>query len=428
MLKNIKGTHDILPSEVAYWQKMEQVFRSTPQKFGYQEIRTPIIESTDLFVRGVGEGTDVVGKEMYIFNDKGNDSITLRPELTAPVARAILQYNMLRSYPTCRLWYYGSCFRYEQPQLGRQRQFHQIGAECLGSQFPESDAEIIILANTILRNCEVPAFTLNINSIGTIEERQVYRKVLTEYLNDNSDTLSEDSRKRMSSNPLRTLDSKEPQDKAVVESAPNILDYLGAESSDRFSLIQELLRASEIDFTINPRLVRGLDYYSHTVFEFRTDLLGSQDALGGGGRYDDLFASLGSSTPTPGVGFGLGVERLILLAKKLSETNSSDPNAPYYSPVDTVIVSSPEYVKSVYQVATKLRSKGISVLTDIQQRGFKAQFRDAEKVHAKVAIIIGESEVEKNVLTIKNLILREQVEVNAQDGALLQIVQYIIRG
>jgi histidyl-tRNA synthetase len=428
MLKNIKGTYDILPSEVAYWQKMEQVFRSTPQQFGYQEIRTPIIESTDLFVRGVGEGTDVVGKEMYTFNDKGSDSITLRPELTAPVARAILQYNMLRSYPTCRLWYYGSCFRYEQPQLGRQRQFHQIGAECLGSQFAESDAEIIILANTILRNCDIPSFSLNINSIGTIEERQVYRKVLTDYLNDNSEKLSDESRKRISLNPLRTLDSKDSQDKLVVESAPNILDYLGNESTDRFLLIQDLLIASGIGFTVNPRLVRGLDYYSHTVFEFRTELLGSQDALGGGGRYDDLFASLGSSNPTPGVGFGLGVERLILLAKKLSDAEQADPNTPYYSPVDIVIVSSPEYVANVYRIATKLRSDGFSVLTDIQQRGFKAQFRDAEKVHAKVAIIIGESEVERDVLTVKNLILREQIEVSSDGESLLQTMQSIING
>ncbi|MBL8000016.1 MAG: histidine--tRNA ligase, partial [Candidatus Kapabacteria bacterium] len=406
MIQNIKGTKDILPTDIAVWHTIENVFRTIPQLYGYEEIRTPLFESTSLFKRGVGEGTDIVGKEMYVFDDKGGESLTLRPELTAPVARAILQYNLIRHYPTLRVWYYGACFRYEQPQLGRQRQFHQVGAECAGSTNPESDAEIILLAHRLISSCGITDFTLHINSIGTSEERSSYRTLLLDYLNSHRTELSEDAQRRMDKNPLRTLDSKDERDKAVCANAPSILDSLGADSSKRFAAIQEMLSSAGIAYSVNPALVRGLDYYSHTVFEFRTDKLGSQDALGGGGRYDNLFESLGAK-PIPGVGFGLGVERLILLMQQQQLVEASH--------CDVVIITSQSGLTEGATIAESLRSAGLRVKTDVQRRSFKAQLKDIDKSSATYAVILGDDEVSSGNALIKNLASHEQQIVALSD-------------
>ncbi len=418
-MKNVKGTKDILPDESPLWQRLESTFRTMPALFGYKEIRTPIFESTDLFKRGVGEGTDIVGKEMYSFSkSEDGESLTLRPELTASVARAVMQYNLIRHYPTLRLWYYGPCFRYEQPQQGRQRQFHQIGAECMGTTNPEADAEVIILANSILKNCDIADYKLNINSIGDTETRAVYKKVLVDFLNDNLSKLSEDAQKRLVTNPLRTLDSKDTRDREVVKNAPSILDYLNSESKEKFEQLQSLLTASGVSFEINSRLVRGLDYYSNTVFEFITDKLGSQDALGGGGRYDNLTALLGGN-PIPGVGFALGVERLILLAQQNEQ--------PAEAKAQVMIVSEQSFNGIVFRVANMLRAQGISVVTDLQQRSFKSQFKDADKSGVKSVVVIGENEAAQQEVTIKNMVTGAQHE-NVAYANIVTVLQEIPNG
>jgi len=418
-MKNIKGTKDILPEESFIWQRFENVFRSVPNQYGYKEIRTPILESTELFKRGVGEGTDVVGKEMYTFSKaEDGESLTLRPELTASVARAVMQYSLIRHFPTLRLWYYGPCFRYEQPQHGRQRQFHQFGAECLGTANSEADAEIIIMADRVLKQCGILDYKLNINSIGDNETRITYKNTLVEFLNDNISRLSEDAKRRINTNPMRTLDSKDLQDKNVVKDAPSILDFLTPECNEKFENLQMLLQSSGIEFEISASLVRGLDYYSNTVFEFTTDKLGSQDALGGGGRYDNLTSMIGGK-PTPGVGFALGIERLILLAQQTLEIDTTKP--------EVMIVSEPNYNSRVFSIAKHLRENGLSVITDLQQRSFKNQFKEADKSGARVVVIVGEKEVEQETVTLKNMVTGEQIQ-NVSYESLILLLTNILNG
>lgn len=399
MIKNVKGTRDFLPGSLDLWHKVEDVARRVPALFGYQEIRTPIFEYTDLFKRGVGEGTDVVGKEMYVFDDKGGDSLTLRPELTAPVARAIQQENLLRAFPTLRLWYYGACFRYEQPQAGRYRQFQQLGAECIGSPNPESDAEIIMLGYSIFKELGVTDYTLNLNSLANLHCRTIYKKELLDYLTKHEADLSESSKKRMQTNPLRTLDSKDERDKEIVKNAPRILSYLDEESQRHFDAVQSILKACNVPYVINDTLVRGLDYYSHTVFEFTTKSLGTQDALGGGGRYDNLFEQIGGKA-TPGVGFGLGVDRIVLMLEKLEQSANK---------LESIWLISNEFSRELgAAVATTLRNRGYNVVTDVQRRSFKNQLTSASKAGASWALILGEDEVNSHSITIKNLNTSEQ--------------------
>ncbi|MFM8473533.1 MAG: histidine--tRNA ligase, partial [Candidatus Kapaibacterium sp.] len=358
MIQNIKGTKDILPSEVRKWQRLETVFRTVTDLFGYEEIRTPIIEYSELFHRSAGEGSDVVNKEMYVFKDRSDDSICLRPELTAAVARVILQNTLLRAHPTMRLWYYGPCFRYERPQLGRQRQFHQIGAELIGTPHAEADADVIQLAHAILTACGIDDVRLEINSIGSAVSRQAYKGALVDFFRAYVGDLSEDSRRRLETNPLRILDSKDESDRRIITGAPRIHDFLDDPSVAHFERLQSLLNALGISFDVNPMLVRGLDYYTDTVFEFKTSKLGAQDAVGGGGRYDSLFESL-QGPPTPGVGFGIGVERLLMLAD--SGTGES--------PIPTVyLISSPEYAQRTVPVVSQLRAAGIRCLHDVQHK------------------------------------------------------------
>ncbi|MFM8438985.1 MAG: histidine--tRNA ligase [Candidatus Kapaibacterium sp.] len=415
MIQNIKGTKDILPSEVRKWQRLESVFRTVTDLFGYEEIRTPIIEYSELFHRSAGEGSDVVNKEMYVFKDRSDDSICLRPELTAAVARVILQNTLLRAHPTMRLWYYGPCFRYERPQLGRQRQFHQIGAELIGTPHAEADADVIQLAHAILTACGIDDVRLEINSIGSAVSRQAYKGALVDFFRAYVGDLSEDSRRRLETNPLRILDSKDESDRRIITGAPRIHDFLDDPSVAHFERLQSLLNALGISFDVNPMLVRGLDYYTDTVFEFKTSKLGAQDAVGGGGRYDSLFESL-QGPPTPGVGFGIGVERLLMLAD--SGTGES--------PIPTVyLISSPEYAQRTVPVVSRLRAAGIRCLHDVQHKSFKAQMKDADRCHASCVVFMGESEISDNTFTIKNMNSGVQTSIPMDVSLLIESIHRI---
>ncbi len=312
MIQNIRGTKDLFFEEILKWHFVEEYFRKISTLFGYNELRTPIFERTEVFQRSIGETSDIVNKEMYTFQDKGGESITLRPEMTAALVRCVVQHNLYNLYQNLRLWYFGPFFRYERPQKGRLRQFHQYGAECIGSPYPESDAEIIFLAISIINSLNINNYSLEINSIGNLNSREKYKIELLNYLKDNINNLSEESKNRLNINPLRILDSKDEKDRKIIDKCPNILEYLDDESKEHFDLLINILDKSNIKYSIQPKLVRGLDYYSHTVFELRSNTLGSQDAFGGGGRYNNLIEELGGK-PTPAVGFALGVERLILI-------------------------------------------------------------------------------------------------------------------
>lgn len=403
MIQTIRGTKDILPGEISEWHFLEEAFKRITQQFGYKEIRTPVLELTEVFSRGISEGTDIVGKEMYSFLTKGKDpeSVTMRPEMTAAVVRSVTQHSLLHHDPTLRLWYAASFFRYEKPQKGRQRQFHQFGAECIGSPNPESDAEVIILAATVLKEIGITEYTLAINSLGNKTSREKYRTELISFLKGKFDELSEDSQNRLEKNPLRVLDSKDAKDKAATKDAPSILDFLDEESDAYFKNVQEILKESDVEFTVNPRLVRGLDYYNHTVFEFLTTKLGSQDALGGGGRYDPLFAQLGGKE-TPAVGFALGIERLLLLREQ------NKVQAEVLKP-DVFIIGDAS-AKLIQKIALRLRQKNLYVLTDLLRKSFKAQMKESNKLGARYTIIFGKQEEEKGIAIIKNMETGVQTE------------------
>jgi len=321
-IQALRGTRDILPEEVGYWQRLEATARQILNAAAYKEIRPPIFEQTDLFERGIGEATDVVGKEMYTFSDRGDRSITLRPEGTAGVARSAIEHGLV-SGGVQRLWYAGPMFRYERPQAGRQRQFHQLGAEVLGSGEARADAEVIAIATDILQRIGLKNLQLCINSVGQLEDRQHYRQALVEYLTPYKDQLDSDSQERLTRNPLRILDSKDERTQEIALGAPKILDYLGSDSQLHFEKVQQMLTDLGIAYTVNPRLVRGLDYYTHTAFEIQSENLGAQATVCGGGRYDGLIGQLGG-TPTPAVGWAMGLERLVLLLQQLQTPPASN--------------------------------------------------------------------------------------------------------
>lgn len=407
-----KGMQDILPSQIGMWQALESLCRDISARYGYKEIRTPILEKTELFVRGVGEGTDIVGKEMYSFVDQGNEALTMRPELTAGVARAVLQHSLMELSGTQRLWYYGPLFRHERPQAGRYRQFYQYGVELLGSPYPESDVEVIQLAYDLLCGLGLTEFSLKINTLGNAHSRQAYRDALTAYLTPLSDKLSEESRKRLAKNPLRILDSKDAGDKELLRDVPRFGDFLDEESRSYFDAVQQLLAALGISFFISDKLVRGLDYYSHTVFEFSTTKLGAQDALCGGGRYDGLFTQLGSHKPVPGVGFAAGVERLLLLLaeEQLSITQEHLP--------DFYLISLGDEARVVVQkLARELRKAGTVVLTDLRRRALKAQMKEADKLQARTVVIVGEEECNAGIVRVRNMATGEQSECPVETAA-----------
>ena len=399
-IKAIRGMNDILPAETAVWQYLEATVLRVLKAYGYQQIRMPIVEYTDLFKRSIGEVTDIVEKEMYTFDDRNGESLTLRPEGTACCVRACEEHGLLYNQVQ-RLWYNGPMFRYERPQKGRYRQFHQIGVETFGMAGPDIDAELIVLSARLWRELGLlDHVTLEINSLGSAEARARYRDDLVAYLEARADQLDADSQRRLSSNPLRILDSKNPDTQSLLDNAPNFRDYLDEESAEHFKQLLSLLDAAGIAYRVNPRLVRGLDYYSKTVFEWVTQELGAQGTVCAGGRYDGLVEQLGGKS-TPAVGFAMGVERLILMLQTLDcVPECLDKTA------DVYVASTGEGANAAaLEVAEILRSgvEGLNVQVDCTGSGFKGQLKRADKSGAEYALLIGEEELTTKTVTIKPL-------------------------
>ncbi|MCR5208534.1 MAG: histidine--tRNA ligase, partial [Eubacterium sp.] len=402
--KAVKGTRDALPSEIHKLQYIEATCMTAAAKFGYKEMRTPVFEHTELFQRGVGDTTDVVQKEMYTFDDKGGRSITLRPEGTAGAARAFLENGLSNAALPQKIAYLTSCYRYEKPQAGRLREFHQFGVECFGASSPLADAEIISLASQIFDELGVRALHLEINSIGCPECRAKYHEALKEYFNQYKDRLCNTCQERLERNPMRLLDCKSPEDKALAENAPVITDYLCGECRSHFDSVKSYLDAMNIEYTVNPRIVRGLDYYTKTVFEFISDSIGAQGTVCGGGRYDGLIEELGGAK-TPSLGFGMGIERLQLVM----EEQGCDFPEPAVS--DLFICAMGEKARlSAVEIAKDMRSEGFSVIYDLNDRGLRAQMKYADKLGAKFNVVIGDDEVEKKTAVLKNMKTGEERE------------------
>lgn len=402
-IQALRGTRDILPDEVVYWQWVEATARDILTKATYREIRTPIFEQTTLFERGIGEATDVVGKEMYTFVDRGDRSITLRPEGTAGVVRAFIEHGLYAQGGIQRLWYMGSMFRYERPQAGRQRQFHQLGVEVIGSADPRADAEVIAIATEILQNLGLKNLHLNLNSVGNKADRQNYRQALVDYFTPYKGELDPDSQDRLTRNPLRILDSKDDRTKEVARNAPSILDYLGSESRQHFERVQQLLSDLGIKYQIDPRLVRGLDYYTHTAFEVISDDLGAQATVCGGGRYDGLVTELGGPD-TPAVGWAIGLERLIILLQQLQ--------TPPVSELDFYVVSRGDRAEAQALVlAQRLRQAGFSVELDLSGSAFKKQFARADKSGTVACLILGDEEAASQTVKLKWMASKEQTAI-----------------
>lgn len=400
-----KGTKDILPKDIHKWHYVERVIREVTDLFNFSEIRTPTFEYTDLFNRGVGSETDIVGKEMYTFTDKSGDSITLRPEGTAPVMRAFLENSLISEAPLHKLYYFTNMFRYEKPQAGRYREHTQFGGEILGSGSYMTDVELILLAKEVYNRCGINNFKVKINSIGKSEERKNYIQQLKNYLSAYLNDLSDESKRRFETNALRILDSKDKNDRNITESAPKIIDTLGTESKSRFDNVINELTKLNVNYEIDFRLVRGLDYYTDTTFEFISQELGSQDAIGGGGRYDGLIEQLGGK-PCPGVGFGSGIERILIVAEKNGFT-FGEPAKPliYFIALDD------RSSKKAYELIGELRSRNISCDTDFLNRSFKAQMREANRLGVKYVYIIGENEILNGAGQLKNMGDSSQTEV-----------------
>jgi len=398
-IQAIRGMHDILPEHTSKWQYVESVFRRVLPAYGYQEIRLPIVEKTELFKRSIGEVTDIVEKEMYTFQDRNGDSLTLRPEGTAGCLRACLEQGLLH-YPTHRLWYQGPMFRHERPQKGRYRQFHQLGVEAYGMEGPDIDAEIILLTRRLWKDLGIDhTLELQINSLGTTEERLVYREHLVAYFRQHLDCLDEDSRRRLETNPLRILDTKNPDMAEVVAQAPTLAEFLGPESREHFEGLLRQLDDSGVPYTINPRLVRGLDYYSRTVFEWVTTRLGAQGTVCAGGRYDGLIAQLGGKA-SHAIGFALGMERLIDLIED-DDHRIADLGLPHAF----LIRVGEEAEREGLKLAERLRDAlpGLRLQVNCGGGNFKAQFKRADRSGARVALILGGDEARDQLIGIKPL-------------------------
>ncbi|MFT6904870.1 MAG: histidyl-tRNA synthetase [Oleiphilaceae bacterium] len=398
-IQAIRGMNDLLPDQSPIWQYFETKVKQVLAQYGYQEIRMPILEQTELFKRSIGEVTDIVEKEMYTFNDRNGDSLTLRPEGTACCIRAAEQHGLLFNQ-TQRLWYAGPMFRHERPQKGRYRQFHQIGVECFGFKGPDIDAELIIMTARLWKEFGLlDNVSLEINSLGLPEERALFKADLVTYLSTYKTELDEDSLRRLETNPLRILDSKNPKTQEILKQAPKLSDYYGEESSSDFKGLLNLLELAGIKYTVNSGLVRGLDYYSKTVFEWVTSALGAQGTVCAGGRFDGLVAQLGGK-PTPGVGFAMGVERLILLLEELKLIPEETQNL-----IDVFIIAAGEgTVEKAFQIAEEIRSQTtLRVLQNAGAGSFKSQMKKADKSGALLAIIIGEQELSSGQIILKAL-------------------------
>ena len=406
-----RGTKDILPEQITGWQYVEDEVRKICAAYGYEEIRTPIFEHTELFQRGIGETTDVVSKEMYTFTDRGNRSITLRPENTASAVRAYLQNKLYAAGNLVKLFYIGSMFRYDRPQAGRLREFHQFGVEALGEKNPAVDAEIILLAWNFLKNLGLDELQLKINTVGCPACRPVYRQKLIQYFSEYHDELCGDCKSRLEKNPLRILDCKVDADKDFMEDAPKIETCLCDECREHFARVQELLTAAGVEFKIDSRLVRGLDYYTKTAFEIQYTPLGAQAALAGGGRYDGLVEEIGGP-PTPGIGFAAGIERILIALEKQNLIPTAQKN------LDAFIVTAGRKAEVCgFKLLNNLRQKNIAATMDFASRSIKAQMKQAAKSGAKFALIIGDDEVNENAVTVKNLETSEQNKISIDEVA-----------
>lgn len=404
--KAIKGTKDVLPKDVHKNQYIEATALDIASKFGYKEIRTPVFEHTELFQRGVGDTTDVVQKEMYTFDDKGGRSITLRPEGTAGAVRSYLENGLCNEALPQKVCYLISCYRYEKPQAGRLREFHQFGVECFGSASPLADAEIIALAKSLFDTLGVKDLSLEINSIGCPTCRAEYHKALKEYFSSRKDELCTTCKSRLDRNPMRILDCKSPICHEIAEGAPVVIDYLCDECKEHFENVQKYLKAQNIEYTINPQIVRGLDYYTKTVFEFVSNSIGAQGTVCGGGRYDGLVEELGGQH-TPSLGFAMGIERLMLLME------AQGCEFPEAEKPDLFIVALGEKatLKAV-EIAKDMREEGFSALLDLNQRSVRAQMKYADKLGAKFNVVIGDNEVEAKTAKLKNMQTGEETEIN----------------
>jgi histidyl-tRNA synthetase len=401
-----KGTKDILPKDMHKWHFVEKTIREVMSNFNFSEIRTPAFEHTDLFTRGIGSETDVVGKEMYTFNDKGGDSLTLRPEGTAPVMRAFLENSLGAESPVNKLYYITSMFRYEKPQAGRYREHTQFGAEIIGTDSFNSDIELISLAKEVFNRLGINNFKIKINSIGKPDERKNYINIFRDYLKPKLNELSEDSKRRFEQNPLRILDSKNENDRKLTDSAPKILDHLSTESKERFDKVLRGLTSAGINYEVDFRLVRGFDYYTDTTFEFISEGIGAQDAICGGGRYDGLIEILGGK-PTPGAGFGSGVERVIIVAEKNGFSFPEEMKPKVY-----FIGLNDEAREKSSELSLVLRKNNIPCEMDLLNRSFKAQMREANKAGSKYVYIIGEEEMKKGKGLLKDMSDSSQQEIN----------------
>ena len=400
-IRSVKGTQDILPDQSTRWQDLELTIQKIMDCYGYKEIRTPAFEHSEVFSQGVGEETDIVSKEMYSWTDQGGNNLTLKPELTAPVARSFIQHNLGVQNSINKLYYIDALFRRERPQKGRYRQFHQFGIEVFGSENPETDVEVIALAMHVFHKLGLKELTLQLNSIGSPECRNNYRNAIKNFLAPHFDQLSQTSQDRYNNNPLRILDTKSPDEKEILKDAPNISNYWTIDDKNHFDEVCNLLKHIKIDYQLSPSLVRGLDYYTRTTFEITSNDLGAQNAICGGGRYDGLVEKLGGK-PTPGIGFAAGIERLLLA----SSSDNKLRNIQIY-----IVGIGNDVRPTMINLAEELRSNDIRTSFDYLRRSIKAQMREANKLGAQYAIIIGEDELKDKSVIIKDLSTSNQEKI-----------------
>ena len=406
MIKAVTGTKDILPADIPRWKYLEKTVERVFNNFNYKEIRTPVFEETAIFARGIGEETDIVGKEMYTFTDRSETSLTLKPEMTAAVVRAYNEHSLGAQQPLVKLFYLSPMFRQERPQAGRFRQFHQFGAEAIGSKSPLLDAEMIQMSYEILKSLGLKNLTVKINSLGTHETRENYKKLLKIFLEDKRNKLSEDSRRRFETNILRIFDSKVESDKKIIKDAPKLIDHLDDESKEDFEVVKDQLKKSEIPFVIDSALVRGLDYYTKLTFEIDSGSVGAQTALCGGGRYDLLIETLGGKS-TPATGFAAGIERILLACENEKSFSIPEPSIDVY-----LIRIDNELESFISELAGKLRKENLSVEFDYLQRSVKSQMREANKMKAKFVLFIGGDEYKAGMMNIKNMSTGEEEKIS----------------
>ncbi|MCX8105562.1 MAG: histidine--tRNA ligase [Ignavibacterium album] len=420
MIKAITGTKDILPSDIRKWYHLENLVKKIFSNFNYKEIRTPLFEETSLFARGIGEETDIVSKEMYTFKDRSDTSVTLKPEMTAGVVRAFIEHSLGEKQPLTKVFYISPMFRQERPQAGRLRQFHQFGAEALGSFSPLLDAEMIEMAYEILRNLGLKDLSVKINSLGIPSARESYKNELRKFLSDKKHKLTEESKIRFEKNILRIFDSKAEQDQEIMKDAPLLIDYLDDESKNDFEIVKTYLKNLNIPFEVEPKLVRGLDYYTKTTFEIISGKVGAQSSLCGGGRYDLLVEELGGK-PTPGVGFAAGMERILLACENENVLNLPEPSIDIY-----VVRIDNDLLLKVSELASKLRRHDLTVDYDYLNRSVKAQMREANKMNSKFVLFVGGDEYKNQELVLKNLSTGEQknIGLGELDSVINQVKSY----